>query len=240
MTERLTELTIPTKDGKAFSAYLAAPSRRPAPTVIVIQEIFGVNAELKTKCAALADQGFLAVAPDLFWRIKPGVDLTDGSEAEWAQAMVYYRQFDVDKGVMDLRAVLHTMRGHAWCSGKVGAVGYCLGGKLAYLMAARSSIDSAVSYYGVGLEDLLSEAEAIRHPLVLHIAGQDEYVPPEAQRAIKAALEKNPAVTLYEYPHAKHAFSRWNGQNYDAHATKDAHARTLAFLARTLGLAHPG
>lgn len=233
----MSDLEIPSKDGASFAAYLAVPDKRPAPAVVVIQEIFGVNAELRAKCDALAEQGFLAVAPDLFWRIEPGVDLTDKTEAEWQKAFSLYNKFDVDKGIEDLRATLHTIRGHAWCSGRVGAIGYCLGGKLAYLLSTRSSTDCAVSYYGVGIENLLSESAAIRHPLLMHIAGKDEYVPPEAQKAITAALKDNPLVALHSYPESKHAFSRLNGQNYDANAAKTAHARTLSFLTKHLGLA---
>ena len=232
----MSEIRIPTKDGQSFSAYLAAPEKRPAPAILVIQEIFGVNAEVRAKCDFFASQGFLALAPDLFWRIEPGVDLTDKTEAEWQKAFDLYNKFNVETGIADLRATLHTLRGHAWCSGKVGAVGYCLGGKLAYLLATRSSVDCAVSYYGVGIDSLLSEADAIHHPLMMHIAGQDEFVPPEAQKAIIETLEKNPQTVLHRYPQAKHAFSRLNGKNYDPHAAKDANARTLSFLTKTLGL----
>lgn len=235
-TMALSEITIPTKDGSGFCAWIAAPQTRPAPAILVIQEIFGVNDELLAKCETLASQGFLAVAPDLFWRLEPRVQLTDRTEAEWEKALDLYRRFDVDKGVADLRAALHTIRGHAWCSGKVGAVGYCLGGKLAWLMAARSSIDCAVSYYGVGIEALLEEAPAIRHPLMMHIAGRDEFVPADARNKIHQTMRQIPQVVIHDYPEAKHAFTRLNGQNYDAQAAKDAHARTLGFLTKTLGL----
>lgn len=218
-------------------AYLAAPEKRPAPAIVVIQEIFGVNAEVRAKCDALAAQGFLAIAPDLFWRLEPGVQLTDKTDAEWKKAMGFFSKFDIDKGIADLRATLHTIRGHAWSTGKVGAVGYCLGGKLAFLLATRSSVDCAVSYYGVGIEDLLSEAGSIRHPLMMHIAGQDEYVPPESRKTIMETLRNNPQVTLHQYPQAKHAFSRLDGQNYDPNAAKDANKRTRSFLEKTLGLA---
>lgn len=233
----MSEIRIPAKDGGDFMAYLAAPEKRPAPAIVVIQEIFGVNAEVRAKCDALAAQGFLAIAPDLFWRLEPGVQLTDKTEAEWQKAMGFFSKFDIDKGIADLRTTLHTIRGHAWSTGKVGAVGYCLGGKLAFLLATRSSVDCAVSYYGVGIENLLSEADTIRHPLMMHIAGQDEYVSPESQKTIVETLRKIPQVTLHQYPQAKHAFSRLNGQNHDPNAAKDANARTLAFLTKSLGLA---
>lgn len=229
------EIAVPTRDGSSFTAYVAQPGAARAPAIIVIQEIFGVNAELRRKCDALAQEGFLAVAPDLFWRLEPGVQLTDKTDAEWKKALDLMNKFDIDKGVDDLRATLHTFRGHAYCTGKVGVLGYCLGGKLAYLMATRSGTDCAVSYYGVGIDLLLEEAVSIRKPLMLHIAGEDEYVPPPAQRAIHQGLDKNPLVTLHDYLGAKHAFSRGNGVNFDKQAAQAADSRTLAFLRANLG-----
>lgn len=230
-------ITIPSKEGGSFSAWLAEPAVTPAPAVVVIQEIFGVNAELRHKCEDLAAAGFLAIAPDLFWRLEPGVDLTDQSEAEWKKALDLLRRFDVDKSVDDLRATLHTIRGHAHCSGKVGALGYCLGGRLAYLMATRSKADCCVGYYGVGIEQYLEESVSIRAPLMLHLAGEDEYVPPSAQQAIHTGLGRNPFVTLHDYPGAKHAFARGNGINYSAKTAGVADSRTMAFLRANLGAA---
>lgn len=231
------EIIVPTRDGQSFSAYVAQPDVARAPAVVVIQEIFGVNAELRHKCDSLAAQGFLAVAPDLFWRLEPGVELTDKTDAEWKKALGLMNQFDVDMGVNDLRATLHTFKGHAHCTGKVGVIGYCLGGKLAYLMATRSGADCTVGYYGVGIDLLLEEAVAIKKPLMLHIAGDDEYVPPAAQSAIHAGLDRNPLVTLHDYPGAKHAFSREGGINFNAQAATIADSRTLAFLRENLGAA---
>src|SRR6185295_19335357 len=151
----MTEITIPSRDKGSFMAYVAVPKKLPAPVIVVIQEIFGVNAEMRAKCDELARQGFIAACPDIFWRMEPGVQLTDKTEGEWAKAFDFYKRFDIDKGLEDLRAAAHTMKGYAGSSGRVGCVGYCLGGKLAYLMAARAKLDCAVSYYGVGIEDLL-------------------------------------------------------------------------------------
>ncbi|MGZ9108239.1 MAG: dienelactone hydrolase family protein [Micavibrio sp.] len=228
------EIIIPSKDGGSFSAYVAMPEVLPAPTVILIQEIFGVNAEMRAKCDALAGQGFIAVCPDLFWRMEPGVQLTDKSEAEWAKAFDFFNRFDVDLGIDDLRATYHTFRGHAQSTGKVGCVGYCLGGKLAYLMAARTHIDASVSYYGVGLDQLLDEAQSIKKPLLMHIAEGDKFVPPDAQAKIKAGLARNPHVTIHSYANVDHAFARGGGEHYDAAAAEKADARTLAFLQDVL------
>lgn len=228
------EIIIPSKDGGSFSAYVAMPKVLPAPTVILIQEIFGVNAEMRAKCDALAEGGFIAVCPDLFWRMEPGVQLTDKSETEWARAFDFFNRFDVDLGIDDLRAVYHTFRGHAESTGKVGCVGYCLGGKLAYLMAARTHIDASVSYYGVGLDQLLGESQSIKKPLLMHVAEGDKFVPPEAQTKIKAGLANNPHVILYSYPNVNHAFARGGGEHYDAAAAEKANSRTLAFLQDVL------
>lgn len=221
-------ITIAAKDGGAFGAYMAMPTKTPAPAVIVIQEIFGVNAVMRAKCDWLAAQGFIAVCPDLFWRIEPGIELTDRTDAEWARAFELFRTFDVDQGVEDVRAAIHTMRGHALANGKVGAMGYCLGGKLAFLTAARTSADASVGYYGVGLGALTGEA--IDRPLMLHIAEKDEYVPKQEQDAIKKALAHNAKIEIHSYPGMNHAFSRPGGKHYNKEEADRADARTLEFL----------
>lgn len=231
------EIIIPSWDGGSFSAYIAMPEKTHAPVVIMIQEIFGVNAEMRAKCDAMAAHGFIAVCPDLFWRLEPGVQLTDQTDVEWSKAFDLMNRFDIDQGVEDLRATAHTFKGHADSTGKVGCVGYCLGGKLAYLMATRTHIDCAVSYYGVGLDALLGEADKIRKPIMLHIAEEDKFVPPEAQAAIKNGLQTHPMVTINSYPGVNHAFARGEGEHYDQAAAQLADDRTLTFLRDTLDLA---
>lgn len=226
----MNQLTIPSRDNGSFNAYIAMPARLPAPAVIMIQEIFGVNAEMRAKCDKMAAAGFIAVAPDLFWRLEPGVDLTDKTQAEWEKAFSLMNRFDIGKGIDDLRAVYHTLHGHADCTGLIGCVGYCLGGKLAYLMAARTSVDASVSYYGVGLEALLDEKAGIKKPLMLHIAEEDKFVSKDAQAKIAASLANHAHVTLHSYPGVNHAFSRINGEHYDEAAANLANARTMDFL----------
>lgn len=230
----MTMQTIPTKDGKTFQAYIALPDKLPAPCIILIQEIFGVNAEMRQKCNDLAARGYIAVCPDLFWRMEPGVQLTDKTEAEWAKAFDFFNRFDIDLGIEDLRATAHFCKGYAHASGHVGAMGYCLGGKLAYLMAARTDIDCAIGYYGVGLDQLLGEAAGIKKPLMLHIAEEDKFVNKEAQGIIKEALSKNRAVTIHSYPGVDHAFARGQGQHYDEKAASLANARSFEFLQTNL------
>ena len=228
------DITIEGPDG-TFGGYLAIPATTPAPGVVVAQEIFGVNQVMRDVCDWLAGAGFLACCPDIFWRIEPGIQLTDKSEAEWARAFELFQAFDVDKGIVDLKAALASMRQQADCTGAAGAIGYCLGGKLAYLMAARSDSDAGVSYYGVGLDELLGEAGNITKPLLLHVAAKDQFVPPEAQEKIKAGLADNPHVTLHVYDGNDHAFARLGGEHYDKTAADLANGRSLKFLRGNLG-----
>ncbi len=229
------EVTGP--DGR-FSAYMAKPKGfapdAAAAGILVIQEIFGINAVMREICDGLAARGFLALCPDLFWRQEPGVDITDKTEAEWQKAFQLLQGFDADRGVKDLTASLDHLRRLPECTGKVGTVGYCLGGKLAYLMATRSTADCNVSYYGVGIETLLAEASAIKKPLLVHIAAEDKYVPKEAQEAIKQALTGNRSVSLHVYPGVDHAFAREGGQHWNAGAADLANQRSAEFLQRHL------
>jgi carboxymethylenebutenolidase len=227
-------LSIKTPDGD-FSAYVARPAAESAPAIVVIQEIFGVNAVMRGIADDLAAQGYLAICPDLFWRIEPGIDITDQSEAEWAKAFELYTAFNVDKGIEDIAATIKTIRANPGCNGKVGAVGYCLGGLLSYLTAARTDIDAAVSYYGVGIDGKLDEATKIKAPILLHVAEKDQFVPAPAQAAMAKVLINGPRLSLYTYPGCDHAFARPGGEHFDAAAAKLANDRTSDFFAKTLG-----
>jgi carboxymethylenebutenolidase len=226
-------ITLKTEDGD-FTAYVARPSNDKAPAIVVIQEIFGVNAVMREIADGLADQGFLAICPDLFWRIEPGVDITDQSEAEWKKAFELFNAFDADLGVKDIAAVIDHIRADPGCSGKVGAVGYCLGGLLAFLTATRTDADASVAYYGVGIEARVAEADKLARPLMLHIAEEDQFVPKEAQALILQALKNHPQVTAHTYPGRDHAFARHGGEHYDAAAAKLANGRSLAFFQQHL------
>jgi carboxymethylenebutenolidase len=230
MTDAIT-ITVP--DG-TFNAYVARPASTPAPAVIVIQEIYGVNAVVRGVADRLAAAGFLAVAPDLFWRIEPGIDLTDQTDEGNKRAFALFGLYDADAGVRDIAATIDLVRGLPDCTGKVGAVGYCLGGKLAFLTATRTDCDASVSYYGVGLDGLVAEAETLTHPLMLHVAEEDRFVPKTAQHAVAAALKNHPQVALFTYPGADHAFARPGGMHYDKAAADAADARTLQFLTANL------
>lgn len=226
-------MLIQVPDG-AFNGYLALPAKTPAPGIVVLQEIFGVNQVMRDTCDWLASNGFAAFCPDLFWRIEPGIDITDSNDADLKRAFELFGLFDVDAGMADIAASITALRAHRFCSGMVGTIGYCLGGKLAYLSATRTDTDASVSYYGVAINEALDEAKNITKPLLLHIAGQDEFVPPEAQKKVISALDPNPLVTIYNYPDCHHAFARKGGAHYDAQASKLANARSLAFLHTAL------
>ena len=231
----MASLTIRANDGSGtFGGYLATPRETPAAAVLVIQEIFGVNKVMRDLCDAYAAQGYLAFAPDLFWRIEPGIDITDQTEAEWQRAFELFGKFDVDKGVDDLKASLAALRAQEACSGKVGTVGYCLGGKLAFLMATRSDADCNVSYYGVGLTDHLKEIPQISAPLLLHVATEDQFVPKDQQAQVAEALAGNDRVVLHSYQGRDHAFARVGGKHYDAEAADTANRRTFDFFAQHL------
>ena len=229
----MTTLTIQTADGK-MDAYVATPPSGSGPALVVIQEIFGVNKVMRDLTDGFAAQGFVAICPDLFWRIEPGIDITDESPAEWARAFELFKGFDVEAGVADLAETIAAIRHHPASTGKVGAVGYCLGGKLAFLTATRTDIDAAVGYYGVGLNELVEEATIITKPLMLHIAGKDEFGPPEVQQQVHAGLDGNRLVTLYDYPLEDHAFARIGGQHYNKEAADQANTRTRGFLTQHL------
>jgi carboxymethylenebutenolidase len=231
-------ITIAATDGSgSFAAHVARPAgTAPRGAVVMIQEIFGVNRTMRELSAWVASMGFIAVAPDLFWRQQPGVDLDpDAGQAQWEQAFGFMKGMDQDKAVEDLKASLAVARTLPGANGKVATMGYCLGGRLAFMMAARGDADANVSYYGVGLEGLLGEASAIKAPLLVHIAELDKFVPAAAQAQITAGLAGHPTASVHVYPGVDHAFARLGGHSFDARAATIANGRTAELLARVLG-----
>jgi carboxymethylenebutenolidase len=222
-------ITIERHDG-AFAAYIAKPKTSPAPAVVVLQEVFGVNADIRKTCDELAGQGFIAVAPDLFWRQEPGVDLNHWSDAEWKKGLALYTAYNRDKGVRDIVATAHAAGQLEGASGKVGVMGFCLGGLMTFLTAAREKIDAAVAYHGGETEKYLDEADKITAPMLMHLAEEDEFISKEAQTKIKAALSNKPNVEIYSYPGCNHAFARHTGTHYNAAAAAKANGRTWQFL----------
>lgn len=227
------QIEIAALDGAgAFNAYVAEPAGPAKAAIIVVQEIFGVNRGIRKMCDDWAAEGYLAIAPDLFWRIEPGVELDADIEPELAKAFDLYGKFDADKGIADIEAAIKKAR--ALTGKKVGVVGYCLGGRMTYMAATRTDSDANVSYYGGGIDQQLNEAHAIGKPLMLHLATADGYIGPKAQSDIHAALDGNRHVTIHDYEGKDHAFARAFGSARDEEAANLADGRTRAFFATHL------
>lgn len=225
---------IPTLEGDArFDAYVARPEGSPKAAILVIQEIFGVNPGIRQKCDKLAADGYLAVAPDLFWRMEPGIELDPDVDAELQAAFGHMQKFDQDAGIRDLEATIHYIRGTLGVA-KVGCVGYCLGGRLAFMCAARTDVDASVGYYGVGIDGLLSEKHAIAHPVMLHIPTADGFVDADTQAAMHEGLDDHPKAVLHDYEGLDHGFATEVGNRRDEAAANLADSRTAAFFAEHL------
>jgi len=226
-------IDIATPDG-TFQAYVAKPQVAKAPAIVVLQEIFGINVDMKETCAWLASEGFIAVCPDLFWRMEPGVSMSSLNEAEWKKGFEFYQRFNRDLGVADIAATIETARKLPNCTGRVGVTGFCLGGLLTFLTATRKSPDAAVAYYGGETDKYIDEARGLTRPLMMHLAEADEFIGPDARAKISAGVKGNPHVTVHTYPGCNHAFARHQGVHYDAAAATAANARTVAFLKKNL------
>lgn len=228
-------IRIETLEGEGgFDAYVAEPDGPARAAIVVVQEIFGINEGIRRKCDHWAGKGYLALAPDLFWRLEPGVQLDPDVPEEFSRALGLMGRFDQDQGVSDIEATIRAARARLGDGGKVGVVGYCLGGRLAYMAAARTDSDASVGYYAVGLPDILHEKNAIARPLMLHIAGADHFVDESAQRAMHEALDDHPKVSLHDYPGEDHGFATEMGKRRSDEAARLADGRTEKFFARHL------
>ena len=226
-------IIIESPDG-TFRAYISRPAKLPAPAVVVLQELFGVNADIRATCDELATQGFIAIAPDLFWRQEPGVDLDVRSEAAWQHGLQLYTAYNRDAGVKDIMETVRTAVELPESTGTVALLGYCLGALMAFITAARYEVDAAVAYHGADTEKYLGEVGRLAAPLLMHLGEEDEFISKAAQAQIKAALAEIPSATVHCYPGQRHAFSRHNGAHYNAAAATLAHGRTYEFLKREL------
>ena len=212
MTGRMIDITA--SDGGSFKGYLAVPKAGSGPGRVRGQEIFGVNPTMRATADYFAEEGYTVLVPDMFWRIEPYVELTY-SEADFAKAFGYMGQFDIDLGIADIGAAMETLSGLAECTGKVGYMGFCLGGKLAYLTAARLDPAVAISFYGVGLPDLLGEADKITCPMVFHCPALDKWLPPEGVATLCQAFVERTDIEVYTYPGADHGFYNQDREVYD-------------------------
>ncbi|MET0308898.1 MAG: dienelactone hydrolase family protein [Sphingomonas sp.] len=231
----MTMISIDTiDDSGSFQAYVAEPEGTPRAAIIVIQEIFGVNPGIRAKCDTWAADGYLALAPDLFWRLEPGIQLDPDVPEEFQQALALMGKFNQDAGIRDIEATIRAARAKLG-GGKVGAVGYCLGGRLAFMTATRTDVDATVGYYGVGIDNLLGEKHAIARPVLLHIAGDDHFVTPDIQAKMHEGLDDHPKVTLEAYPGVDHGFATESGKRRSDAAAELADKRTADFFAANLG-----
>ena len=230
-------LAVTVADG-SFQCYVARPSAATAgaavPVIVVLQEIFGVNAGIRGICDGYAAKGYIAVAPDLFWRTAPGLDMSEASPGDWERGFALYSAYDFGAGVGDIAATVAAARAMTGASGKVGVTGYCLGGLMTFLTAARADADAFVAYYGGATENYAAEGANVKRPLLYHLAGDDEYIGKDAQAAIHAALKDNANIEMHTYPGCNHAFARPGGDHYDANAATLANGRTDAFFERHL------
>jgi carboxymethylenebutenolidase len=227
-------IEVAAADGGTFRAYLAVPQAGRGPGVLLLQEIFGVNQSMRDVADLYAEEGYVVMAPDLFWRLQPGIELGYG-DADFQTAFGYYQRFDADLSIKDAADALKVLRQRAECTGKVGALGFCLGGKLAYLVAARTDVDCAVSYYGVGLEANMDEAANARCPMVFHFAELDRFAPADARDSFKAAFANRPDVEFYLYPGCDHAFAAPERASFNKPASLMAHSRSIALFRKVMG-----
>ena len=229
-------ISIRANDGSgSFEALVEEPAAKPAGAVVLIQEIFGVNDAMRATAKEVAGLGFFAVCPDLFWRLEPGVDITDKSEAEWQKAFDLMKRFDQAKGIEDLTAAVAAARTLPGCNGRVGTMGFCLGGRLAFMMAEQSDAEVNISYYGVGLDGLLDGLGRVQAPLLVHIADEDEFFPAEGRRQVVEAVQGHHHVRAYTYPGANHAFARVGGVHWNGRAATIANGRSAEALVAALG-----
>lgn len=224
------DIRVRSADGE-FAAYLATPDAPNGVAVVVLQEIFGVNANIRAIADAFAGAGYIAVAPDLYWRQDANVQLdpatTDGRE----KAMQLMKGLDRDQAASDAAAALGTVRERFPGLVRSAAVGYCFGGGVAYLMAARGQVDAGISYYGTGIQSMLGEVQGTRGQLLLHIAGNDHLCPPDAQAEIQAAMEAaGDHAMVVIHPAVGHAFARLGGATFDQDAADKANTMTMDVL----------
>lgn len=224
-------INVPSSDGN-FGAYLALPPAGRGPGLLLLQEIFGVNAHIRGVAEQYALAGFVVIAPDLFWRQGERIELGyEGDDRQRANQLLATIQNEAV--VRDMQATLATLRARPECSGKAGAIGYCMGGRLAYTAAALCGVDAAVAYYGGRIQNQLDLAEQINCPIQFHYGGNDDHIPPSAVEAVREAVVDKDAE-IHVYPGAEHGFNCWARASYNPASAALAHGRSLAFLAQQL------
>ena len=227
------QIQVPLRDG-VMGAHLAIPDGTPKGGIVAIMEIWGVNDTMRKHAQEFAEAGFVCLVPDLFWRQEPGVELSDRNPEHAKKAFDLYYEFDYDLGVRDMEDTVKHLAALPECNGKAGAVGYCLGGKLCYLLCCRTDIECAVAYYGTYIEHHIREARNLHRPFMLHMAMKDRWVQAEVNDLLERRLSPNPLVTIHKYPEADHAFARHGGRPYRKDDADRALALTVDFFKKHL------
>ncbi|HJS13779.1 MAG TPA: dienelactone hydrolase family protein [Rheinheimera sp.] len=217
-------------NGAQLSVYVEYPPSLPAPVVVVLHEVFGVNNDMRTSCQELANRGFIAIAPDLFWRQEPGIDLSHWTPGEWEKGLTLYKAYDRDQGASDIDRVIQYSKSIHGSTGKVAVMGYCLGGLMTYLVSARFAVDASIAYYPGSAEHYLEEADSVANPMLVHLAEEDEFISKDAQAEIYKAFSIKPNIKVFSYAGCSHAFARHTGTHYDESAAALANGRTWDFL----------
>ncbi|HSR24264.1 MAG TPA: dienelactone hydrolase family protein [Candidatus Eisenbacteria bacterium] len=221
-------------DAAGLPCHLAIPASGRGPGVLVLQEIFGVNDYVRGRCETLAGLGYVAMAPDLYWRLEPGVEIAH-DEAGLQRAFGYLQRLDEPLAVRDAGAALDRLRGLPEVTGTAGVLGFCMGGRIGYHVTARFRPDAAVLYYGSGTADALELAGEIRCPVLFHFGGDDQYLPAEQVERIRAAFRGRDDLEFDVQPGAGHAFDNYLAPMFHvAHARRAAWALTEDFLRRRL------
>ncbi len=229
-----TTVRITAADGGTFEGYLAVPGSGSGPGLILAQEIFGINRHMREIADLYAEEGYVVLAPDLFWRFAAGVELGyEGIDLE--TAFSFHERLGIGQSVHDINDAIRALRARPQCNGKVGVLGFGLGGRLAYLAAARLKVDAAVSYYGMELEQHLEEARSVHCPIAFHFGAEDGYTPPAVREAVRAAFAARDDAGIYVYPGADHAFNNPSRNNFNKSAATLAHSRTIGLLRRAIG-----
>lgn len=226
-------IDVTAADGGKFGAYLSLPPTGKGPGIVLIQEIFGVNPHIRGVADQYASDGYVVLAPDLFWRMKPRIELGYG-EADFKQALDYMGKVDFPKAIQDIGSSIAALRALPECGAKVASLGYCMGGLLSFLTAAQGTVDAAVCYYGGGIGGKLAEAPKIKCPTLFHFAANDKFIPTAEIDAVKKTFAGRDNTRVDVYPGVDHGFNCWDRGSYDQRSAALARGRSLAFLATTI------
>lgn len=227
-------ISVSAANGQSFDAYLSLPPTGRGPGLILIQEIFGVNEHIRAVADQYASDGYVVLAPDIFWRSEKKLQL-QYDQAGFDKGLALLGSLDIDATASDLKASVATLRRHSACSGKVGSIGYCMGGLLSFVAAAEAGVDTAVCYYGGGIHNHLNRASKIKCPVLFHFAQKDAYIPAAAVKALRKEMAGRKNVRIITHPNVDHGFNCWRRPSWDQVTAARARGQSLVHLSETLG-----